>query len=275
LKKKVAMSAGSLRFDHAIIAVHDLDAAMRNYTSLGFTVFFGGKHANGATHNALIVLESSDYLELLAPTDPALLSSPDVSNPNSFLSFFANGEGLVGFALLSRNLTKDVEAMRSRGIAIDDPKPNSRVRPDGERLAWRAAMFGDSLVPFLIEDETPRVLRVSNAPRNIKQTNGVTGVAQLIVAVNDPLKSVIHYINVIGDLPHIPGIFMRDAKTADFELGKTSVTLAAPTGNSPLRAHLARRGESPYMLRLRTKDRKHLGLLDVAKTHGARIELVE
>lgn len=46
----------SLCLDHAIVAVHDLEQAIHDYRSLGFTVIPGGVHANRATHNALIRL---------------------------------------------------------------------------------------------------------------------------------------------------------------------------------------------------------------------------
>ena len=59
----------SLHFDHAVIAVQNLDVAIQDYCDLGFTVFRGGVHANRATENALIVFEDGTYLELLARTN--------------------------------------------------------------------------------------------------------------------------------------------------------------------------------------------------------------
>ena len=42
------------RFDHAVIAVRDLDEAMRRYQALGFDVRPGGRHVGLGTHNTLI-----------------------------------------------------------------------------------------------------------------------------------------------------------------------------------------------------------------------------
>lgn len=61
----------SLCLDHAIVAVHDLEQAIHDHRSLGFTVIPGGVHANRATHNALIAFANGTYLELLAATGDA------------------------------------------------------------------------------------------------------------------------------------------------------------------------------------------------------------
>ena len=63
----------TLHFDHAIILVKDLYKGIDHYKAVGFNPFFGGVHAGGKTHNALIVLADGSYLELLAPTTPELL----------------------------------------------------------------------------------------------------------------------------------------------------------------------------------------------------------
>ena len=57
------------RFDHAVIAVADLDLAIETYSALGFEVFLGGRHEHRGTHNALIRF-GADYIELLGVYDP-------------------------------------------------------------------------------------------------------------------------------------------------------------------------------------------------------------
>ena len=65
--------------DHIVILVHDLEAAVRDYTALGFTVVPGGEHADGRSRNALIAFADGSYLELIAfkdnlvPEEPPLL----------------------------------------------------------------------------------------------------------------------------------------------------------------------------------------------------------
>lgn len=159
-----------LRLDHAIIAVDDLDAATADFVALGFTVLAGGVHASGATQNALIVFRDGSYLELMAQTGrPALPGTADYS----FL--FADGEGFAGLCLSSDDLLADVSAIRSRGGKIDDPAEGGRKRPDGVEMRWRSAWVDGQPLPFVMEDLTPRTLRVTDDPAATTHENGATG----------------------------------------------------------------------------------------------------
>ena len=51
--------------DHFVVVVPELEAAIKSYDELGFTVVRGGKH-NIGTHNALIAFGVGSYVELIA-----------------------------------------------------------------------------------------------------------------------------------------------------------------------------------------------------------------
>src|SRR3984893_1523333 len=51
--------------DHLVIMVPDLDAAVREYSKLGFAVVLGGSHPT-RTHKALIAFADGAYIELIA-----------------------------------------------------------------------------------------------------------------------------------------------------------------------------------------------------------------
>ena len=160
--------------DHVIIAVSDLDSATDDYRALGFTVFYGGRHASGTTHNALICFQDGSYLELLAPTgDPAL---PGTINFNVLLQ---QGEGLAGYALLSHDLLRDAVTLRAAGADIGEVSEGGRLRTDGIELRWRTVNVSGGKSPFLIEDVTPRRLRVPDDRELVTHANGVTGIARL------------------------------------------------------------------------------------------------
>ena len=52
--------------DHIVIVAQDLNVVIASYAAAGFTVAPGGTHADGATHNALIVFADDTYIELIA-----------------------------------------------------------------------------------------------------------------------------------------------------------------------------------------------------------------
>ncbi|MEZ4666791.1 MAG: VOC family protein [Anaerolineae bacterium] len=190
----------SFHLDHVVIAVHDLQQAMTDYRELGFNPVYGGEHVGGKTHNALIVFEDGTYLELLAPTSPALLTNVDPNDQTNFMFLFAGGEGLVAFALGSDNLEADVAAMELRGVAIMLQPPNGRARPDGQQLAWRSAMLNDgSMLPFFIQDITPRTLRVPNDPTITTHANGVKMITELTISTSSLAESLPYYETLLGE----------------------------------------------------------------------------
>jgi len=171
------------KLDHVIIAVRGLDQAVEDYIALGFTAVYGGRHASGATHNALICFQDGTYLELLAPTgDPAQPGSTD------FSPLLQRGEGLVGYALLSTDLLTDAAELRARGANVGEVSEGRRQRTDGVELRWRTAALDGGMSPFLIEDITPRNLRVPGDLATITHANGVTGIAKLEGADFDSIR---------------------------------------------------------------------------------------
>lgn len=175
------MAARVDRFDHAVIAVRDLDAAIAAYREVGFAVSAGGKHTGRGTHNA-IVRFGLDYLELLAIYDAA----EERAHGGELSTFFGkNGGGLVAFAVATSHIDDIADGWSSSLAPAGRPEPMERVRPDGFRLSWRLLIPGGSPWgkpwPFIIQWDTPDAERlVRDAPG--KHPNGATGVAGLTVA---------------------------------------------------------------------------------------------
>lgn len=274
---------GNYSFDHAVVVVNDLSAATADYSALGFTVTQGGEHENGQTHNALMVFPDGSSLELLGFKRrwalPALRilkrigvlrlgvsRRPPVER--RFVPKFAAGKGLMDFALLSRSIEDELDAVRRRGLAIEGPLPFGRVQPDGQRVSWLLSVPLTPDLPFLIGDVTP-------SRECDHHANGVEGVAGITVGVADIDASVARYKALLGMEPSEGSAMpLPETRTVDFTLDSATITLAMPTDkSSPLRGHLARRGEGIYTLRLRTPKSASAGMLDPARTHGAGLEL--
>lgn len=158
--------------DHLVYVARDLAAAVEEHKRRGFTVTPGGEHAGGVTHNALVCFADGSYLELVAFRRP---------DPNHRWWRHASTGGFADFAVLSDDLAQDVSALND--LVVREPAEGGRTRPDGVSLRWRAAFLRAPL-PFLIEDLTPRDLRVPGGDAT-RHANGVTGVANLVVAARD------------------------------------------------------------------------------------------
>lgn len=252
--------------DHIVVAVPDLEAARTSYEALGFTVVAGGRHPVG-THNALIAFGDGSYIELIAFYE---------ANPSHrWWAPLQKGGGLVDFCMQTDDLLGDTAAFRRAGVAIADPAPLSRARPDGYQLRWVLSIPQTGhrgVAPFLIQDETPREERI---PRQQTHANGVTGIGAVTVAVEDAAAVRRWYAEALGR----PGreIERRElgGAGASFEIGPHLLEFVAPTGAGagPLSGWLQRRGPSPYAATLRTTGRK-VGALDETHTHHAKLALV-
>lgn len=163
--------------DHIVIAVQDMDAARQVYTDIGFTVVEGGKHPTGSFNN-LIAFEDGSYIELLAFYE----ESPDHA---WWDALHKRGGGLIDFCMQTDDIQADHARLRELGANIGDLTPLSRQRPDGYELAWiNNKSLGDhqGLIPFLIEDQTPRAERV---PKETTHANGATGIHTLTLNTPD------------------------------------------------------------------------------------------
>jgi hypothetical protein len=276
-------------FDHFIVLVNNLDAAMQTYRRLGFDAQPGGAHPAFGSHNALIALADGAYIELVAFLDPALATK----------SFWRAGverlrvsEGFGGFVLASNDLANEVAQIKERALVYDEPQAGARVRPDGQRVEWHTAMHGGSpvgLMPFLIQDDTPRALRIEPARQG---TGSRARVKEVVVAVKNIDAAREKYRALLNREPKRVQNTSKDVTGYRIAADWGSIVLAEPEKNGNALADvLAERGEGIYALSLEVeglgRDRLHLKkenipfkldsngfLIDPAFACGARIRLV-
>lgn len=277
---KEDMMPVKFRFDHILILVHDLAAASKDYATLGFNVVAGGEHESGATRNALVPFADGTYLELLIFTGPLKLVDPTISATPTAVSgrtrrWQSADKGLLDFALYPQEMESALEAARSRGLPMVGPMNGSRLRPDGQRVAWQFGLPDAVKLPFLCSDVTPKALRVPGGTAR-QHANGVLGIKGITIMVKNLQSSAAHYQALTGIAPQRgTTISLPQAHTVDFVLDGGTITLAAPVDeNSTWHDHLEAHGEGPYALQLWTSDPDKAGILDLNLTHQARIALV-
>ncbi len=165
-----------------MILVRELERAVRGYERLGFTVTRGGEHADGLTRNALVSFADGSYLELVAFLDPR----DPRDNVWGWRPFLSSGGGLIDYCAASDDLGADTRGLEADGFVVDGPTEGGRRLPDGTEIRWRMARVRQEgrLLPFLIEDLTPRSLRVPGGSAAEHQ-NGATGVSRLELRVHD------------------------------------------------------------------------------------------
>lgn len=199
----------SLSLDHLVYAVPDLEEAVARLTAeLGVRPSAGGSHPNG-THNALLSLDGSSYLEIIAP-DPGQVRAGK-SGALAFGLDAGGGPRLATWAVLAPTLEEVSQAAQAAGYDPGVVVEGGRMRPDGLALSWRTTRRpeardgwpppGDGIVPFLIEwgPDTPhpattsarglRLLKLSlfhPRPAEVQPMLSALGIDILVMAGDAP-----------------------------------------------------------------------------------------
>jgi catechol 2,3-dioxygenase-like lactoylglutathione lyase family enzyme len=248
------------RFDHAAIAVGNLEVGMQRYRALGFAVSRGGRHPGHGTENAIIRF-ALDYLELLAVGD-AREAHPWGMNAPAILDFLATQRGgLLGYALASDDLAVDAARLRAFGLPVEGPFDMRRERPDGSVLAWQLAIPGGTPWrrpwPFLIAWETPDAERLARE-QPAEHPNGVQGVVGLTVVARDLDAAIALYEQGLGlALSERQEHADLAAEGAHFMVGHTRLDLLAPhdgNGDGLVAQALRAEGEGLLGVQLATAD---------------------
>jgi hypothetical protein len=248
--------------DHLVVVVEDLDRAAKDYEQLGFTVIPGGQHPVGS-HNVLISFQDGSYLEIIAFYREAL--------DHRWWEPLTKGERLVDFCFQTDDLRGDTKKLKDAGVAINDPVPWSRKRPDGYELKWLLSLATGShrgVAPFLIEDVTPRSERI---PQDFIHRNGTTGIEKVAVAVGELGQVEKWYASLLG----LEGQAITEgelgAEGLRFKIGSQFIDFLTPRdASSPLIDWLRRFGPSPYSAVLNASSTQ---LLARDLTHGANLVL--
>jgi len=183
--------------DHVVIAVNELNSAIKDYETLGFNVIQGGYHANRATHNALIIFSDRTYIELLAKTDEEPLS-----NVVDFSPMLDSGEGLAGFALYCDDIEDEAKRLTDAGFNVGEITIGSREK-DGRLIQWKLALIDSGFVPFLIQDITPREWRIPTTDNLITHPNRAVGISAVEIAVRELSTSWETYTKLMHMSPNL------------------------------------------------------------------------
>lgn len=243
------------RFDHAVIAVRDLDTALFAFQRLGFDARPGGRHDSGGTHNGLIRF-GLDYFELLSVYDEA---EARAGGRASILDSLNEREaGLIGYALATDNINRDAARFIGDGSESYQPHAMQRMRPDRYTLTWRVYSPGENAWnrpwPFLIQWDTPDSERLHiDVPG--QHANGAIAWTRVAVAVKDLASAVDVYRNQLGlKLLKEDACSIQVARRVTLGLGESTIDLLAPSGEGSVQRTLANAGEGPFALYFKSRD---------------------
>ncbi|KAI0123528.1 glyoxalase-like domain-containing protein [Xylariales sp. AK1849] len=203
----MASSVTTPRLDHLVVLVpHSCLTSPPKWFAELFTLYPGGKHADGATENTLVLLPDGSYIEFIAfvpGIDPAKREEHKWGKKKegtvidwAFTLPGSTGEGLGEQEAAFKEIQERVRGTNT-GISYGNLVSGGRHRPDGELLKWAVAAayhteedppkaLEPGQLPFWCLDDTPRNLRVPyTQPGVTNHATGAVGVALVSVTPND------------------------------------------------------------------------------------------
>lgn len=238
-----------LRLDHVTVAGSRLEPLREAFAGLGLATEYGGVHSNGVTHMAVLGFDDGSYVELISTLEPGV-GAPVWDR------FIRADAGPAAWAARTERIERDAARLRRAGIPVEGPSPWHRDRPDGKRAEWdlifpREPSAGPSL-PFVIQDRTPRELRIR--PSASVAGSELGGVAAAVVAFPSLEEGVSLFRRVYGWGPPREGRSeFLGAALAAFP-GRPAVVAEPLAPGGWLAARLDRFGPAPAALLLRTAD---------------------
>ena len=238
-----------LKVDHASVCGSDLEPMRQAFASVGLVTDYGGPHAS-VTHMALLGFEDGSYLELIAPQKPGAVEG------SGWAKMMAGDAGACAWAVGSNDIKIEASRLKSLGIEVEGPNPGSRKRPDGKVIEWETARIGPgtpgATLPFIIQDHTPRNLRVQ--PSASVKGSSLTGIDIVVLGVKDLDTTIALFRSAYG----WPSPVLEDHKEFGAKMAYfrgTPVMLATPLDEgSWLTRRLQEFGESPVAYLLGTTD---------------------
>jgi hypothetical protein len=235
-----------LELDHVSVCGSNLDSLRQEFTDVGLAPDFGGPHGNGVTQMAGIGFDDGTYLELIAPVKAGVTAGSE------WAKFLGEDAVTCAWAVGTNVLLQEADRLKKVGIAVGTPEHGSRKRPDGMSIEWTTAEVGSgsrgSVLPFVIEDQTPRAWRVQTSAST--QGASVSGVENIVIGVSNLDASVALFRKAYG--------WAEPLIESQKEWGKMAYFPGEPvilvSGGGWLSDRISKFGESPVAIILAARD---------------------
>lgn len=220
-------------FDHAVVAVRDLDlAADRMSRLLGRAASWRGVHPGFGSANALFRLDNG-YLELLAQRGPGERGAAIARVLGD------RGEGLVALAFGTDDIAAVARRLRRRGVAVGEPEAGEGRReettgsPDSEIVRawstlWLPADATRGLPLFAIEHRSPASSLPLEPPAGVPDA-AIDALDHVVVVSDDPGASHAIYSDLLGLRLALDRDFeQRGIRICFFRVGGVTIEVAGP-----------------------------------------------
>jgi glyoxalase-like protein len=144
--------SGAMRFylDHVIVAVRDLERAVKDWESIGLIATDGGAHPKVGTRNALVRFPDRSFLELMAIDDREKLHA---YAPVLLALLERHADRPFSWSLRTDDIEAARQALAERGFQMLPIWPGEALRDSGKIARWRTLHIQEAGFPFLVQYE--------------------------------------------------------------------------------------------------------------------------
>lgn len=258
-------------FDHIIAMVHDIDAAVADFTAAGFEIVQRPDAALTETDNRFISFPDGSYFQICSFFDPAKSAS------HKWAHLFAEGEGWVDYAMRTDDAAAVHARLTAAGLEATEPRVSTKPLTDGR--SWVASILhagrgagASPLRPYFVEDRADRAIRVP--PPTRPQAGNAQAIAGLTLLTGNLSAALPALDAIYGGGTAIEPRLEGGERAWLYELASGWVEIVEISDmSSEAGHHLSARGEGIYEVLIGSREARpgDGALLSPGSTHGARI----
>jgi hypothetical protein len=237
-----------MKIDHVSVAGHDLKRLEGSFAEARMETVYGGPHSGGETEMSLLGFRDGSYIELISIVKGGTKAS-------LWNRQIAGDGGPCAWAVEVEDIAGEISKAKKMAIPTSGPGDYSRKRPDGVSVEWQLGFLGDgepgAVLPFLINDKTPRDYRVKPSPS--VASGPLKGIGTVVIGVERLDTQVPLFKRMYGwDEPDRNLELWDGVELARFP--GTPVILAAPSGPGWLTERVDRFGQCPCSFLIEATD---------------------
>ncbi|WGX95827.1 VOC family protein [Nocardioides sp. L-11A] len=253
-------------FDHVIVLARDIEECARSFAAAGFAVTHREDEGGHIAEHRLVCFPDGSYLELYA-----FDRDNDQARAHRWFPYDELGEGFCDYSVSTADLRGVVAAATAAGVANSGFAEGGKKRVDGEEWVLRMTMLGLGVagpeLPFVLEDVTPRGVRVSGTAGH---DNGATGIRAVTVVTGDPAPAHAGLVLLTGCSEPARSEDANGTVVA-YPFGPREIRLLVPAAGTEAARRLEAAG--PVVHEIEIASGTDRGLLDPGGLHAARIVL--
>lgn len=223
----------SLKWDHTVIDVNDIDAAIDWFKNLGITFHDGGVHEQWGTKNAVGYF-GLNYVELMSVANPEVAGQVKRDDATSIYDAIHDlpEQHTNTIGLRTNNIEAVHDRLISQNFPVEDIQTGTRTDPNGKKITWKIFFIRNKIFevayPYVVQWNVPDYIRKEHLIKKnllIEHPQGKLVVKQAIYQVTNPEVVAIKWGQLIGIAP------TRNAREWQIDFGERQIIFKSGTEN--------------------------------------------